>query len=618
MDYTYLPKEYTKQIQAYYELEKLSFSPCDSREHVLEALEERNRKKNVIADITNTMIREYIETFENDPKAMTDRDAEKLHAFYSELTDPGTRRSRDLGISMRLLRLLKEYARSRGDLVSYVDVLQDCIANEIRLFGNHSNSFPGSCYADECLQLAERIEELPQEKRVTFYATMFRLCCCQEKGCEAAGTMAPMEVFLRIDQFLRNHGAMEDPALWEAVASQGIAYNILLIFNAHCIWERQHGRPSDAERFRERLESYIGILRKQLTAGEPILYAERPAIESYVLRADYHLGRITVDELLNGLTCLQSRIDPQDTPVVQASRLAQINYYYLLYLYRFSDYDEETVTALSRARIQETLPRILQISREAGSTNFNLYILLFITGASYTASFEDFASLVLEMTVYSDKALFIHTIMVRELSRVIFDWVIENRPESFSGVAGYGAAEIRDHVNELRTLMDDCCMFHDIGKFFMLDIVENAMRRLTDDEFRLIRSHPEAFEDIYENWSQGNERFMCIHDCAITHHLWHDGSKGYPRVAQTKNRPFADILTIADGLDAATDSYGRPYRASKTLDALIAEFQSGAGTQYGQEAAAALSDPGVRDRLERLVSEGRKDIYYQIYTGNRP
>jgi len=172
-------------------------------------------------------------------------------------------------------------------------------------------------------------------------------------------------------------------------------------------------------------------------------------------------------------------------------------------------------------------------------------------------------------------------------------------------------------VEELRALMDDCCMFHDIGKFFMLDIVENAMRRLTEDEFLLIRSHPEGFEDIYENWSLSDERFLCIHDCALTHHLWHDGSQGYPRVAQTKNRPFADILTIADGLDAATDSYGRPYRISKTIDALIAEFQSGAGTQYGQEAAAALSDPDVRGRLERLVSDGRKDIYYQIYTGNR-
>ena len=94
-------------------------------------------------------------------------------------------------------------------------------------------------------------------------------------------------------------------------------------------------------------------------------------------------------------------------------------------------------------------------------------------------------------------------------------------------------------------------------------------------------------------------------------------SISYPDIKQTKNRPFADILAIADSIDAATDFLGRPYNSGKTIDQLIAEFQAGAGTHYSPEAAAALSAPEVRDRLHYLITEGRRDIYYRIYAFNK-
>ena len=76
MQYTYPVEEYAKQLAAYEALEAMTFSPSDSREQVLARLEERSRKKRVIAEIANTMIREYIETFERDPEAMRPEDAE--------------------------------------------------------------------------------------------------------------------------------------------------------------------------------------------------------------------------------------------------------------------------------------------------------------------------------------------------------------------------------------------------------------------------------------------------------------------------------------------------------------------------------------------------------------
>lgn len=132
------------------------------------------------------------------------------------------------------------------------------------------------------------------------------------------------------------------------------------------------------------------------------------------------------------------------------------------------------------------------------------------------------------------------------------------------------------------------------------------------------QTHPEAFDDLLPVvLMTADERLCCIRDCSRTHHLWHDGTRGYPHIPQTKNRPFADILAIADCLDAATDSLGRPYRQSKSLDTLIEEFRAGSGTHYGPEAVAALSFPEVRDRLQYLITEGREEIYYHIYTSQK-
>ena len=615
MKYTYPAEEYKKQLLAYNELEKMTFSPEDGREYVIGKLEERSVKKRVIADVANTMIREYIGTFEKSPDSLTAADAEKLEAFFSSLTDPKTLQNLDLGVTLRLARLLKGYYGREKDAGGYLKSLLSCVSIEAKLFGNHSNDYPGSSYTGECMRLAERMETLPPGSRPAFFETLFMLCCYHEKGAQAQGTARPMELLLRIDELLREHVGEDDAQLREAAGSLRVAYNVLLLFIAHCIWEKQHGRVPETERFRLWVERSAAALRRQLDTPE--FSTQRPSFESVLLQADFHLGRIPVEALLDGLTRLQAQAAESESPVVQAAGLAQINYHYLLSLYHFSGYVPEKIAEMSRSRVRETLPRILKITRMINDVNFNLYLILFIAGASYTSRFDEFSSLLLEMTVYSDKALFIHTAMVREMSRTIFDHLLATSPEVFAGVAGHDAGFVRSHPEEMKALLDDCCMFHDVGKFFMLDVVENSMRRLTDDEFALIRSHPGAFEDIDENWALRDERLRCIHDCALTHHLWHDGKGGYPNVPQTKNRPFADIIAIADSIDAATDFLGRPYISGKSIDELIAEFQAEAGTRYGPEAAAALSVPEVRDRLNYWITEGRKEIYYRIYAFNK-
>ena len=175
----------------------------------------------------------------------------------------------------------------------------------------------------------------------------------------------------------------------------------------------------------------------------------------HLMTVEYHLGDIPLEELLEGLTGLQRDTAERSDPMEQALGLAEINSAYLTFLYLFSPLPREEVVRLSRARIREVLPKLMAVSREVNNITFNRCIVLFLDAASLTGSFDEFSEIILETTVYADKALYIHTAMVREMSLAIFDTMIERTPEAFDGVAGHDADYIKAHRDEMRSLLSE-------------------------------------------------------------------------------------------------------------------------------------------------------------------
>ncbi|CAN7431448.1 HD-GYP domain-containing protein [Rhizobacter sp. LjRoot28] len=99
-------------------------------------------------------------------------------------------------------------------------------------------------------------------------------------------------------------------------------------------------------------------------------------------------------------------------------------------------------------------------------------------------------------------------------------------------------------------------LLHDMGKAAMPLDVLNKPGRLTDDEFRVIKSHPErGFEMLRE----GGTAPVAVLDVCLHHHEKMDGS-GYPRglVGEQISR-MARMGAVCDVYDAITSN--RPYKA---------------------------------------------------------
>ncbi len=108
-------------------------------------------------------------------------------------------------------------------------------------------------------------------------------------------------------------------------------------------------------------------------------------------------------------------------------------------------------------------------------------------------------------------------------------------------------------------------LMHDIGKIGIPDKILLKPGPLTDQEFEVIKTHPEIAVDILRG--SEHELLKMARKIAYTHHEKWDGS-GYPRALKGKEIPLAGrIVAIADVFDALTSkrSYKEAFSLEKSL-----------------------------------------------------
>ncbi len=165
-------------------------------------------------------------------------------------------------------------------------------------------------------------------------------------------------------------------------------------------------------------------------------------------------------------------------------------------------------------------------------------------------------------------------------------------------------------ANELhldnRTLegIETAGLLHDIGKIGIPQSVLCKNGKLTDEEFAIMKSHPEKGEKIIMNI----EKLKMVSYWLKSHHERWDG-KGYPQGLAGEDIPLsARIIAIADTYDAMTST--RPYRKALEHDVAIAEIQKCAGAQFDPALAQKFVD------IQEEINNARLNVeeYYNKYS----
>lgn len=117
-------------------------------------------------------------------------------------------------------------------------------------------------------------------------------------------------------------------------------------------------------------------------------------------------------------------------------------------------------------------------------------------------------------------------------------------------------------------------LLHDIGKIAIDENILNNSGKLTDDEWKEIKRHPEIG---YRILSTVND-MSAMADYVLYHHERWDG-KGYPRGLKGEDIPFVSrIIAIADAYDAITSE--KNYISVLPDEVALEELQKNAGIQF--------------------------------------
>lgn len=128
---------------------------------------------------------------------------------------------------------------------------------------------------------------------------------------------------------------------------------------------------------------------------------------------------------------------------------------------------------------------------------------------------------------------------------------------------------------------------HDLGKIHLDYTILNKPKRLTKEEFRAVKLHPE----VGANLLSPIQGFAPLVPLVLFHHEWFNG-RGYPHGLTGDDIPLgARIIAVADGFDAMTSN--RPYRRAMGVDEALATVVAAKGTQY---------DPAVVDVLVKVIA----------------
>jgi HD-GYP domain-containing protein (c-di-GMP phosphodiesterase class II) len=125
-------------------------------------------------------------------------------------------------------------------------------------------------------------------------------------------------------------------------------------------------------------------------------------------------------------------------------------------------------------------------------------------------------------------------------------------------------------------------LFHDVGKVAVPDEILMSDRKLTLEEFEIIKQHPQKSSSILSVVSHFND----IANIIMQHHERIDG-RGYPYGLTGDNICVeAKIVAISDAFDAMIST--RRYRHSLTIDDAINQLEINKGTQFDSELATVF------------------------------
>jgi excisionase family DNA binding protein len=162
---------------------------------------------------------------------------------------------------------------------------------------------------------------------------------------------------------------------------------------------------------------------------------------------------------------------------------------------------------------------------------------------------------------------------------------VDNISSSIGRSMGLSSRELQD--------LKHASLLHDVGKIGISETILGKPGQLTDQEFFLVKQHPEIGEKIVK----GIEQLRPVASVIRHHHERFDGS-GYPDgIVGSEIELYSRIIAVVESYDFLRSdlSFRKALSVNDTLD----EIKTGAGTQF---------DPDVVEHLVANIKDNGLEV----------
>ena len=107
-----------------------------------------------------------------------------------------------------------------------------------------------------------------------------------------------------------------------------------------------------------------------------------------------------------------------------------------------------------------------------------------------------------------------------------------------------------------------------------------------------------------------------VYYATLYHHCFNDLSGGYPHnmpPCPSEYKLIADIISVSDSLEAATDNVGRCYAKPKSFEAIVDELRSFCPSRYSPDVVALFDDADFFNRVKDELQAERLQTYLSLY-----
>ena len=255
------------------------------------------------------------------------------------------------------------------------------------------------------------------------------------------------------------------------------------------------------------------------------------------------------------------------------------------------DIAKNTLFAIAPLQLDGRLGCIVAVAPALGDYEFSERKMRLLAGVAHQAKL----AITNAVSFESLERTFFETVEALANALEAKDEYTSNHARSITDMALDVGSELGIEGGELKRL-ELGALFHDIGKIGIPSKILAKPGPLDDEEWKVIKTHPELGERILEPIDRLADVRPIVRHC----HEHFDGS-GYPDAIKGEEIPVESrIILVVDAFDAMTTD--RPYRKALPIEEACRRLNESAGRQFDPDIVAAfLRTLGQADSLHNTT-----------------